>query len=202
MATPFDPTRAVRFDLPKGSIHARVPAPQNAGQHAGQAGDGVDQRMVLVPIEALDEVANVGGMAAASAVGHVIGMSCGKRAAVRLGGRGLGSSTLEDVVTHLGGELSLVGVGSLVVERWGRAMVMAIERSAVKDDRLLAAIVEGALREVTGREVHCTTLVHDGTLSRVLVASRGTAERVRQWLTEGTKWSDVLARLQKAGGAA
>ena len=34
---------------------------------------------------------------------------------------------MEDVLDHLGGELALLGLGSLGLERWGRALVLTVE---------------------------------------------------------------------------
>src|SRR4051812_29988267 len=99
MSSSFDPTNAVEFDLRNGSVSA----PR-----------GGAQRLVLVPADALDELVRVGGPVMASALGLLIGASCGTRAATRLGGAGaVSSASLESVSAQLGGELSLAGIGTL-----------------------------------------------------------------------------------------
>ena len=204
MPSLFDPTRAVRFDLPNGSIYAprELGGVEQAGPH-----ESSDARLLLVPASAIDEVVRHGGAAAGNAIGLLIGAACGSRAAARLGGAAaLGSSPLDDVIAHLGGELSLAGIGALAMESWGRAMVMVVARAALKDDALVAAVVEGALRSATGRDLSCAPLSREcgreGDTVRVLVASRGTAERARRWLAEGVAWGEVLTRLQSSAGAA
>src|SRR4051812_6386011 len=92
----FDPTNAVRFDLQRGSVTAS------------------GERHVLLSHVALDDFVLIAGPEAAAAVGRTIGTSFGKRVASRLGGAsGVAASSLETVVAHLGGELSLAGLGSL-----------------------------------------------------------------------------------------
>src|SRR4051812_19181471 len=98
MAGPaLDPQGARKFDLKSGA-----------------ASDAKGQRLVLVPsssVESLDE-------AAQEKLGSDLGRACGARAAARLGGdNGVRGSALEQVVTHLAGELAVAGIGAVHVER-------------------------------------------------------------------------------------
>src|SRR5437016_11541558 len=98
MAGPsFDPNGSVRFDLKSGA-----------------ASDAKGQRLVLVPsasVESLDEDAQ-------QKLGNDLGRACGTRAAGRLGGdNGVRGAALENVVTHLAGELAVAGIGAVHVER-------------------------------------------------------------------------------------
>ena len=179
MAT-FDPTHAVRFDLPRGSVTA-----------------GANERHVLLTCAALDDLVMIAGPEASAAVGRSLGSALGSRVALRLGGaEAVGASSVETVLAHLCGELSLAGLGALAIERWGRALVLVVDRPAVADLTFLASILEGALETASGRPARCLSLGRDGTLARALVASDRTIERARSWLDEGLAWGEVVARLQ------
>jgi hypothetical protein len=182
----FDPTHAVRFDLQRGSVIA-----------------GTHERQVVVGCAALDDLVLIAGSEAATAVGRTMGASIGERVAARLGGPdGVRHASIETVVSHLGGELSLTGFGVLTIERWGLAMVLLVERPAVRDMVFLASILEGAVEAATARPVRCLALGRDGRNVRVLLAGEGAITRAQAWLAEGVAWGDVLARLQpKDGGA-
>src|SRR5262245_58903912 len=130
MAGPtFDPTHTVRFDLQRGSVTA-----------------GGGERQVVLGCAALDDLVLIAGPEAAAAVGRTMGASLGERAAARLGGaKGVNAASSETVLAHLGGELSLSGFGVLTIERWGQAMVLVVDRPAVRDLTFLASILEGAV---------------------------------------------------------
>jgi hypothetical protein len=182
----FDPTHSVRFDLPRGSVIA-----------------GGEERHVLLPCAALNDLVLVAGTEAAAAVGRTLGASIGKRIAGRLGGvTGLRGSTLEEVVRDLAGELATLGLGVASVERWGRALVVAVERPAIADLPFLASILEGTLEAASEAPVRCTSLGRDGAIVRVLVAGEAAVGRARAMLDTGATWGDVLARLQRGGGGA
>jgi hypothetical protein len=180
MGKSFDPTRAVRFELSKGSIFT-----------AGE-------RVVLLPAAALEEIVKAGGETAGAAVGLMVGAACGRRVAARLGGVAqVNAAALEAIIYELNGEISLTGLGSLSLERWGRAMVLVIEGAAASSDRMVSATIEGALHAATGRDVGCVALSRgEDEKVRVLVTNRPNADRVREWLAGGVTWGDALARLQ------
>ena len=118
----FDAARAVRFDLPSGSVRA--------------AGDA---RVALVPVEAL---AAVGKSGAADEVAGIVGSAIGKRVAARLGNSN--GATIEAFATALGGELAVAGYGSLSLERWGRALVLVVEHAALPDAMLGTMLAIGS----------------------------------------------------------
>jgi hypothetical protein len=181
----FDPTHAVRFDLPRGSVTA-----------------GGEERHVLLSCAALDDLVLVAGSEAAAAVGRSLGASIGKRISERLGGApAVRGASIERVVAEVAGELAVVGLGIASIERWGRALVVAIERPAVSDLPFLASILEGVLEGATDAVLRCAPLGRDGaTKVRFLVANEAAATRARALLAEGVAWGDVLTRLQAKGG--
>jgi hypothetical protein len=178
----FDPTHAVRFDLPRGSVTA-----------------GSDERHVLLPCAALDDLVLIAGTDAACSVGRALGSSIGKRIAGRLGGaNALRASSIERVITDVARELAVAGLGAASIERWGRALVVAVDRPAVADLPFLASIIEGVLEGATETPVRCASLGREGTVVRVLVASDSAIARARAMLNQGAAWGDVLARLHPA----
>jgi hypothetical protein len=181
MAGPaFDPSNAVRFDLKSGA-----------------ASDGKGQRLVLVPsasVESLDTDAQ-------AKLGSDLGRACGARAATRLGGdAGVRAAPLEQVVTHLAGELAVAGIGAVHVERWGRAMVFVVTNPSVASDSFLAAALAGALGAVSGRDVAAAPLGRDRGAARYFLGSPATADKVRKLVAQGRSYAEVVAALQ--GGSA
>ena len=186
----FDPTKAVTFDLEHGLIHL----------------DGGPSR-VVVPAEALLALCSAAGRHAAVAFGRAIGEAMGRRVAKRLGevasdGTARGAS-VETVVDHLGGELSLGGLGSLGLERWGRAMVLVVDHSPLgrAGDMLLEAVLEGAVASATARPARAVLLGREEVRARFLVTGATAVAKVRAWIDSGTSWAEVIARLHGTGAA-
>jgi hypothetical protein len=182
----FDPTHSVKFDLPRGSVVA-----------------GGEQRHVLLPCSALDDLVLTAGTEAATSVGRALGAAVGEQVAERFGGiAALREAPVAQVVREMAGELATRGLGVASVERWGRALVVAIERPAVADLEFLAAIVEGMIAGASEAKVSCASLGRDGATVRILVAGERAVARARAMLDVGTPWGDVLVRLQKKGAGA
>lgn len=181
---PFDPSQAVTFDF----AHGRV-----------QLDDA--PACVLVPAPALVELARAAGGEGRAILARAVGAPIGRRVARRLSsGEGPLGASIETVVEQLGGEFALVGLGSLSLERWGRALIFVFDHSPLGDegDELLAALLDAALESATGRPARCVPLMRDAARVRLLVANERAAERVRAWLGEGVGWGEVLARLHAA----
>jgi hypothetical protein len=179
-ATSFDPTHAVRFDLPQGSVHA--------------GGDG--ERVLLVPTGALDDIILSAPPEAAEALGRALGSAIGRRAAARMGDPQRAS--VEAFVTQLAGETAIAGVGALSVERWGRALVVVVESSPLSGT-LLSPLVAAAMEAASGRTVACTMLSRDERAARILVGGDRGVGRVRDWIAAGVPWGEAIARMQGSG---
>jgi hypothetical protein len=182
----FDPSKAVTFDLSHGLVHL----------------EGAPSRL-LVPAEALRALTEAAGSGATAAFGRAIGEAMGRRAASRLGaGQGVDAAPVESVVEHLGGELALAGLGSLGLERWGRALVLVVDQSPLGagGDGLLGAALAGALEAAAGREVRTLLLGRDGVRARFLVGGRAGVARVEAWLEAGVPWGEALVRLHAPRG--
>jgi hypothetical protein len=178
---PFDPSKAVTFDLARGLV-------QQEGAPSG----------LIVPAAALAALAHAAGPEASQAFARAVGEAIGRRVALRLaaadGVRGAGAAA---VVEHLGGELAITGLGSLGLERWGRALVLVIDQSPLgaAGDALLESVLAGALAAAAGEVSSVTVLARDGGRARFLVTSRAGIDKVRAWLNEGVSWGDALVRL-------
>ncbi|HEY8041852.1 MAG TPA: hypothetical protein VIF15_18740 [Polyangiaceae bacterium] len=172
-APSFDPTHAVRFDLPRGSVRA--------------GGEGV----LLVPTAALDDLVLSAPAEAIEALGRALGAAIGRRAAARMNPS---TAAIEAFVTHLAGEAAIAGVGALSVERWGRALVVVVEDSPLVGT-LLSPLVAAAVEAASGRPVACTLLSRDERSARILVGSERGVGRVREWVAAGVPWGEAIARL-------
>jgi hypothetical protein len=177
----FDPSKSVTFDLSHGLVHL----------------DGAPLRLV-VPANALGELCAAAGTEATARFGRAMGETLGQRAAPRLDS-GVRTASVEAVLEHLGGELSLAGLGSLGLERWGRALVLVIDHSPIEGagDSLLEAVLAAALEAMSGQSVRAMLLGREGGRARFLVAGGAGAEKVRAWLADGLSWGEALVRLHE-----
>lgn len=177
----FDPHGAVRFDMKSGA-----------------ASDARGARLVLVPAQALEALERTTPGALAH-LGSEIGKGCGARVAARLGGdSGVRAATLEVVVSHLAGELAIVGLGSVHLERWGKALVIVVENPGVGSDGFMAAALAGAILSAANREVAVASLGREGNTARYFIGTQQTAFKARSLLSQGKSWTDIVATLQKA----
>ncbi len=176
----FNPTHAVRFDLPRGTV---------------RSGDG-DDRLLLLSSAALMDLALSAPSEAVEALGRTLGSAIGRRVAVRLGDPA--RSSLEDFVTQLAGEVALAGMGVLSIERWGRALVVVLEDSPLLGI-LLVPFVTAAVEEASNRKASGALLAHGPRAARVLVSSASAVDRVRGWIASGVAWADAIARLHGGG---
>jgi hypothetical protein len=175
-----DPLNSVAFDLRRGAIEL--------------GGGG----QVLVPADALLALSQSADAEVAREFGSRIGTEIGRRVSERLGD-GAGAS-VETVLEALAGEVSVLGLGLLGLERWGRALVLTVRNSpfGVAGDALLVSVLEAVIQRAFGRDAGVVRLAHEDAVARFLVTSRASAELVRVWLSSGATWSESLARLQAA----
>jgi len=176
----FNANQSVRFDLAHGAVRAGAS----------------DDRLLLVPMAALVDLANAASPAAVEALGRSLGAAIGARAAARIGD--VTGTSLEGFVTQLAGEAALAGAGVLSVERWGRALVVVLDDSPLPG-ALVAALVGAALDAVSGRKVATTLLSYEAHALRVLVSSDTAVRRVRDWMASGVPWGDAIAKLHGGG---
>lgn len=179
--TPFDPTKAVTFDLPAGQVRLQQ---QSVG--------------VIVPADALGDLCGAMSEEQTRKLGLAVGSSIGRRVAARLsdapGRQKGGEATVEQFAEHLAGEFAVMGLGRLGIERWGRALVWVVDHGTLPLP-LIAVVLGGALEVATGRSARCVKITQGATRSRFVVVNAAAADRVQNWLREGVSWGEVLVRL-------
>ncbi len=153
--------------------------------------------LLVVPADALAQLCTHLDAAAVRLFGAALGKGAGARIRARLA---LGSApSLEEMVDQLGGELSLGGLGSLAVERWGQALVVRIEGYplAGQGPDLMSGYIEAALQAAVGREVIALVLERSTPSVRLLLCGKAASARVKGWLAAGGSWGDALAALHQ-----
>jgi hypothetical protein len=174
----FDPSKAVTFDLTQGLVH-------------------LEGARLLVPAAALLALAAAAGPDARAVFTRTLGEAMGRRVADRLSGDGVGAAAVDVVIEHLGGELALAGLGSLGLERWGRAVVLVVDHSPLgaEGDPLLEGVLAGAIVAAAGRAALALHLGREGARARFLLGSAAGVAKVRDLLAGGVPWGDALVRL-------
>lgn len=152
---------------------------------------------MLLPADGLGPLLASAGEEAVTTLGRVTGRAMGLRIAERLRPEGARASSMEGMVSHLGAELALAGLGSLSIERWGHALVIVVDHCplAAGGDALLEAILSEAVGVAAERRVSAVHMARDGARARFLLTNGSAADRARQWLRTGATWGEVLSRL-------
>jgi len=91
------------------------------------------------------------------------------------------------------------------MELWGKALLLVVKRASMPLS-FAASVLDGALREATGRLVVCVMIAESETEARFLVLGPKGAQRVNDWVGQGVLWGDILTKLHtpsraSAGGA-
>jgi hypothetical protein len=187
----FDPSRSVAFDLERGHV---------------ALSDGEAQ--LLVPVGPL--LSFIAGELDARKLGRYLGVSVSGRVGARFRDRGtaprdaIRGAPLETVVELLGGELALLGVGNLRVERWGRALLFVLDPCPLdqRADAFLCGIFEGVLTSVSAREVAAVVVDRADGNVRILVGGVGAMAKVEALVHRGAFFTDVVTALHEDGEAA
>ena len=178
----FDPARSVTFDLATGSVHLAAGEPQ-----------------VLVSASVVSALA--GSTAHARRLGRIIGSEIAGRAGLRQAASvaSLRALSLGEAVDLIGGEFALLGLGNLRAERWGDALLFAIDPCALDErgDELVAGIVEGAVSIAAGRELAAAVIEREERTIRVLVCNESAKEKAEDLRVEGLPFTEIVYRLQE-----
>lgn len=199
--TGLDLRGSVTFSLGRGRVDLAV----SQGEAKGH-GEADSARAAIVPLNALVEIARSAGLEAARALGASVGVLTGERARAALGGvADVRAATMEQVVEVLAGSLALSGLGALSMERWGRAMIVRIEGAPIggfEVESMLEGAIEAAITAASGRGVAATTVTSEGGRMRLFIGRHATAERFVDGRRRGVAWTQTLAELHDAKGAA
>lgn len=174
----FDPKGAVRFDMTNGA-----------------ASDARGTKFVLVPTSALEALDRTTPGALAH-IGAEVGRACGARIVAKLGGESeVRAATLDVVVTHLAGELAIAGLGSVTLEKWGKALVVVLTNPTVNSDGFCAAALAGAVSMAVGREVFMVPIGREGNVVRYYIGTQQTMIRCRSLVSSGKTWMEIIQQL-------
>jgi hypothetical protein len=178
---PFNPANAFRFDLGRGQISTPGAGPR-----------------VLLPVDSIGHLLGSLGEDARRDFGQSLGTELGRRAAERLGD--VRNASPNDVVDHLGGEWALMGLGSLGIELWGRALVFTVTGSpfGANGDEFIAAVAQGAVGRAMGRHAVVIPIHRDGDQVRLLAASMRASERARELLGQGRGYGEILEDINRS----
>ena len=173
----FNPNSAVTFDLERGRVRVSD-----------------DENRLMVGADALLGLCQAASPDAQRAFGEKLGTSAGARVKEVLGDE---KASVESFVDHLGGHLALLGLGSLSLERWGRALVFRLSNVPFEaaGDELLCRVLEGALKAAVGRACVGVILERKNAEVSVLITAEQGAQRVQAWLKEGLSTAEALGRL-------
>jgi hypothetical protein len=180
----FDPTRALRVDLEQGLLTL-----QGGGSR------------VLCPTDALVKLLDAADTETLRAFGVELGTDLGRRIGDRFGST-INMATMELFLEHLGGEIALMGLGCLSIERWGRALVFAVTGLGTGKSltTLMAALLEGALQRSLSRDVAIVPIGRTDDVLRLVGVGRRVASDVQGWLDQGVSFAEVLVRLHSESG--
>jgi len=172
----FDPTRAVVFDFARGRMR-----------------DEEGEARVNLPASALVRLFDSAGEPATRAFAAEIGVELGRRMLGRFRDDAK-VAPLETWADHLGGQVALLGLGDLSVERWGRALVFRV-RGVPRDlEGVVGVLLEAALHRVFGHEVRLPGFAQ-GQDAAFLAVSPATAERVYQLAAAGGGLTQAIEAL-------
>ncbi|MCS6799307.1 MAG: hypothetical protein NZ898_12425 [Myxococcota bacterium] len=176
VAEAFDAGGLYEVDLTAGEVRAR------------------GTRSVVVSAEALEALVAAAVRAGDLGPLRVVGMDLGEQVRRSLGSDP-GALPVETVVSHATGALAAFGWGSARFERWGEAMVVAVDNAPSLDASGLAcaAVLGGMLSALHGRDVACVP-VGEG---RHLVVDPIVAETVFDWHRRGRSLGDIVEAMEE-----
>jgi hypothetical protein len=178
MTPRFDPTRAIIYDLAMGQL---------------KDDEGVAR--LNLPFHLLLRLCEQAGADAAADFAQSLGGELGRRVQDRLG-KQTGTADMAAWAEHLGGQLALVGLGGLQIERWGRALVLRMAGAPEGASALLASVLTGALQRGLGRDMAAVAFEDDETIA-YLILSRDSAARARNLREAGQGLGQVVEQLHR-----
>jgi hypothetical protein len=176
MIARFDPTRAIVFDFARGRMR-----------------DDEGETRLNLPASAIVRLLASAGDEGGRAFAAELGLEIGRRVLGRLKTE-LSEAPVETWADHLGGQLALIGLGDLSVERWGRALVFRVRGIPRDLEGLVGVLLEAAIHRVLGREVRLPGFP-DGSDAAFLAVSPVTAERVYQLAAGGAGLAQTVESL-------
>ncbi|OQX70201.1 MAG: hypothetical protein B6A08_01635 [Sorangiineae bacterium NIC37A_2] len=184
MTQRFDPTRSIRYDLERGQLR-----------------DEEGTLRLNIPAALLLRLCESAGEAATRDFLSALGTDIGRRIQAALG-QDLSAAPIESWAEHLGGQLALLGMGELLIERWGKALVLRVRGAPEELKGLIGVLLEAVLQRALGRELRLPGF-SEGADAAFLVVSPSTSEEVYRLAGTGASLLRVIEVLhEKTRGAA
>ncbi|MCH2108370.1 MAG: hypothetical protein MK135_03510 [Polyangiaceae bacterium] len=174
----FDPTRAIIYDFARGQLK-----------------DDEERPRLNLPCDLLLRLCHDAGEEAAVNFASELGTEMGRRILDKMGPDAEAAS-LEQWVEHLGGQLALLGLGNLALERWGKALVLRVQEHPPGAAGLAAHVLMSALQRGLSRDVGFVPFAEE-TATAFLVLSPDSAEKAQEWALEGSTMSQVIENLHQ-----
>ena len=180
--TPFDPTSAVTFELESGRVFVKD-----------------ETRHALVPLLELRRLCDSAGKVATQGFARMIGKAMAQRMLHSMSKDSAKPSdvSIEEFVSHVGGQFALVGFGTITVETWGSALMLIVQHNELSVD-FVAALLSASIEQLLNEPVECVAVQHQQQTSRLLVTSDASREQVATWYRQGIPWHEMIARLHTA----
>ena len=183
----FDAAGAVKFDLDSGTISSSE-----------------DDRLALLPVEMLSMLEPGDDLHQAA---RRWGESHGRRLAAVIAA-GSEPTTLDLLVDHLGGAVTVAGLGKFTLEIRGDALLLRIsqrgnEAPAASAGRtaLIAGFLAGYLNALDGIGFEVLPLASDATGELFWAGNPTAMKQVIEWLEQGVAPLDALDRLGQGGAS-
>lgn len=178
MTQRFDPTRAIVFDLARGQL---------------RDGEGVSR--LNLPSDLLLRLYQQAPAEAAVDFGRSLGAELGRRVSESFG-EAAESESVDVWTEHLGGQLALVGLGNLRVERWGKGLVLRVEGSPPHSSQLLKDVLSGALQRGLSKEAALVDFEDEQSIA-YLVLSTKSAALAQELVNQGHGLGSVIENLHQ-----
>ncbi|HXS15815.1 MAG TPA: hypothetical protein VN764_01415 [Polyangiaceae bacterium] len=178
MTPRFDPTKAILFDLARGQMR-----------------DDEGNARLNLPAALLVRLCEQAGPAAAQDFAQSLGSDVGRRIESRLG-QHIKTASLEEWTDHLGGQLALLGLGDLSVERWGQALTFVVSSAPAGCTTFIGQLLGAALQRALARQVELVAFAEQ-SITKYLLVAPDTAAKVSALVQSGQGIGQVVEQLKQ-----
>lgn len=166
------------------------------------------EAQVVLPAAVLMQIVGAATIDVQRAFGRALGESIGQVAKVRMKEEdfaaplALVDASPEAALSEIAAAWALAGLGSLGMERWGRALVMTVDASPLgrEGDELLEIVLAGALERAADKPVHVLRIERNRGRLRFFVGNEIAVSKIRELLAKNTPWAETLALVQTNPG--
>jgi len=178
MTPRFDPSRSILVDLARGQLK-----------------DDEGTARLNLPAHLLVRLAEQAGPEASKDFAEALGTDLGRRIQSRLG-QVTETASVEEWVEHLGGQLALVGLGNLLIEQWGKALVLRLMGAPAGCTSFASGVLKGSLKRALGRQIDLVGFDSDDGVA-FLVLCPDSAKKVQELANQGTGLGQAVDQLHQ-----